>query len=86
VGKVYEFKPGGGGAVTPTGGGGDMEARIAKLEAHVEHIQSDIIEIKTDLRGVRDKQDKDFRLLFGAIIFVALGITAILAKAFGWLK
>jgi hypothetical protein len=32
------------------GGGGDMEARIAKLESDVEHIKTDVSEIKTDIR------------------------------------
>jgi len=34
------------------GGGGDMEARVAKLEAHVEHIRDDITEMKSTLGTV----------------------------------
>ncbi|ODT85350.1 MAG: hypothetical protein ABS69_00830 [Nitrosomonadales bacterium SCN 54-20] len=95
-----------------------MEVRMAKLEAHVEHMQSDISEIKADLRdfrketkeefvalrketredsmslrkemydnfaSVRKDARSDFRLLFGALIFVALGLAGIMAKGFGWL-
>jgi hypothetical protein len=63
-----------------------MEPRIAKLESDVGHIQSDISEIKTDLREVKHEQTRDFRLLFGALIFVALGLATVMAKGFGWLK
>lgn len=75
------------------GGGGDMEARVAKLEAHVEHIDStltdikqDIREIRSDLKEVRGDARNDFRLLFGALIAVALGLAGLMAKGFGWLN
>lgn len=70
------------------GGGGTsdgMEARVAKLEAAVQHIQSDIGEIKTDVREMKRDARTDFRLLFGALIAVALGLAGIMAKGFGWL-
>lgn len=37
-----------------------MEVRMAKLEAHVEHIQSDISEIRADLRDFRKETREDF--------------------------
>lgn len=37
-----------------------VEERLARLEATVEHIQSDATEIKTDLRRMEDKFDKRF--------------------------
>ncbi|RED38151.1 hypothetical protein BJ123_105231 [Rhodopseudomonas thermotolerans] len=52
-----------------------MGARIAKLEAAVEHIERDIGDIKTELRSLRGEARVDFRLLFGAIIAVALGVS-----------
>jgi hypothetical protein len=70
------------------GGGGTfngMEARVAKLEAAVEHIQRDTGEIKTDVRSVRDNARTDFRILFGAIIAVAIGLAGIMANGFHWL-
>lgn len=75
-------------------GGGDppMEARIARLEATVDHIQADIVDLKADvrelrgdMRGLRGEQQTDFRILFGALIAVALGLAGIMAKGFGWL-
>jgi hypothetical protein len=71
-----------------TSGGGPhdpgMEARVAKLEAHIEHIQGDLNEIKSDIREIKRDARTDFRLLFGALIFVALGLAGLLAKGFHW--
>jgi len=62
-----------------------MDARIGKLESDVEYIKRDIGEVKTEIREVRLHQERDFRLLFGALVFVALGLGGILAKGFGWI-
>jgi hypothetical protein len=71
------------------GDGGDMEARVAKLEAHAEHLQSDITDIKNHIEGLRTDisgiRTTDFRLIFGAIITVALGLAWLMAKGFHWL-
>jgi hypothetical protein len=58
---------------------------IAKLEAHIEHIRSDIGKIKNDIRKIKRHDRTDFRLLFGALIFVALGLAGIMAKGFHWI-
>lgn len=72
------------------GGGGDgyderMEARVAKLESTTEYIQRDIAELKGDMRELRKDLKDDFRILFGALIFIALGLAGIMAKGFHWL-
>ena|SRR5690606_18877563 len=71
------------------GDNGGMESRIARLETTVEYIQRDIVEMKghinalrTDVSGIRTT---DFRLTFGAIITVALGLAGLMAKGFGWI-
>lgn len=55
----------------------------------MEQIQSDIRELKEDVRDIRSVinsvRTTDFRLIFGAIITVALGNAALMAKGFGWL-
>lgn len=68
-----------------------MEARVAKLESSVEHIERDIADIKVILRrhddkfdSMRDKMDRDFRVLFGVIITVALGLAGMMARGFKW--
>jgi hypothetical protein len=72
-----------------SGGGGDrfdpMEARVAKLEAAVEHIQRDTTDIKADLRGLRDLVWSNFKLTFAALIAVAIGLAGLMAKGFHWI-
>jgi len=74
------LKSGGGGGTS-----GGMEPRVAKLEAAVEHIQRDTTDIKTDVRTLRDNARTDFRVLFSAIIVVALGLAGMMARGFHWL-
>jgi len=62
-----------------------MEARIAKLESHVEHIQSDIKDVKLDIREIKKDAKEEFRIIFGAMIFIALGLAGLMAKGFHWL-
>lgn len=62
-----------------------MEARVAKLEASSEFIQREVSDLKSEIRGMRSDARSDFRLLFGAIITVALGLAGLMAKGFGWI-
>jgi hypothetical protein len=81
----------GGSLQSAAGGGtsGGIEARIAKLEASVGHIQEDVSDIKSELRETRGDiigiRTTDFRLIFGAIIAVALGLAGSMAHGFQWL-
>lgn len=76
-----------------SGGGpphdGGMEARVAKLEANYEHISRDVADLRADVKDLRRDlhgvRTTDFRILFGAIIAVALGLAGIMARGFGWL-
>ena len=87
--SVHDFKtrqhstqptsPVDGGGEPPYDGG--MEARIAKLETAMEYVQRDITELKIDVRAIRTT---DFRILFGAIITVALGLAGLMGKGFNW--
>lgn len=61
-----------------------MEARIAKLEADLEHVKRDVTELRTDMRDVRDRAVKieaDIRHLPSkAFVFGVYGVVgAILA-------
>lgn len=66
-----------------------MEARTTRLEVAVEHIERAVKELNDDVRDLRAEinsiRTTDFRLIFGAIITVALGNAALMAKGFGWL-
>lgn len=77
---IHDEKHGGG-----NGGGDDMQGRVAKLESDVEHIKNALKDIKDDIREIKRDARSDFRLLFGALITVALGLAALMAKGFHWL-
>jgi hypothetical protein len=69
-----------------------VEARVARLEASVEHIEQDIAEIKNDARSMRlaidhlrDRVDADFRITWAGIMASGLGLAGLMAKGFGWL-
>lgn len=69
-----------------------MEGRVAALETHVEHIREDIAEIRVDLREIRsDMRDMrgdmrtDFRVLFGALIALGVGLAGLMAHGFKWI-
>ncbi len=66
-------------------GGGGMEPRVARLESDVENIKITLSDIKSDVREIKRDARTDFRLLFGTIITVALGLAGLMAKGFHWL-
>lgn len=79
---------GGSGSNTGDGmppGGNGLEARVAVLENNVDHIKADIAEIKGDVKELARAHDRDFRILFGALIAVAIGLAGMIAKGFHWL-
>lgn len=47
---AQDLKSGDGG-----GNSGGMEERLAKLEAHMEHVQTDVSNMTSDMKSVRDR-------------------------------
>ncbi len=77
---------------TGSGGNGGVEARIARLESDVAHLCTDVADIKLDLRELRKDMygefktiRDDFRILWGALMFLGIGLAGMMAKGFGWL-
>ena len=67
------------------GGGVDgLEARMAKVEAAVEHIQSDLGEMKIDMRVLRSDARSDFRWMLAAYGAGLTFLFGVMAKGFGW--
>jgi len=68
------------------------KATLAELKSGQDRLRDDLkaaqdsirTELRTGLDGARDRQERDFRLTFGALIGVALGLAAIMAKGFKW--
>lgn len=61
-----------------------VEIRLAKIETRLDHIDGTIGEMKADGREHRRATDRDFRILFGALIFGAFGLAGLMAKGFHW--
>jgi hypothetical protein len=57
-------------------------ARIAQLEELIEHVQRDIVEIKTELEILRRS---DLHLALMVALVIAIAVAALLAKVFHWL-
>ena len=77
----------------------EVKVDISSLKANVENIRVDVSELReegkrfdTKLETLSDRHERDFRVLFGTIISVALGLGGLMlglgglmAKGFGWL-
>jgi hypothetical protein len=77
-----------------SGGGnnGDMEPRIARIEASIGFMQRKITEIKSDIRDIRSdikteiaSVRADFRILFATIIAATVSLGGMIAKSSDWL-
>lgn len=59
-----------------------LAERVARVETGIDFLRSDIKNLSDGLLAVRTT---DFRLMFGALIAVALTLSGMMAKGFGWL-
>lgn len=70
-----------------------LAVRVAVLETNVHGLKSEFSELKSEFREFRKEmraditaiRTHDFRLLFGALITVALSLVAVMAKGFHWI-
>ena len=76
-----------------------MEERLARLESHVEHIQSDLTDLKVDVRRLDAKTDsikdsvaahalqteRSFSRLTRWVISLATALLGVMAHGFKWL-
>jgi chromosome segregation ATPase len=70
----------------------ELGERVARLETAIDFLRSDIRSLaenhaarRSDLKSLSDRQIADFRLMFGSLITVAIGLSGMIAKGFGWL-
>jgi len=63
----------------------NVEARLAVLEQIAASTKEILIEMKADIRELRQDQKSDFRITFGALITVAIGLAGLMAHGFKWL-
>jgi chromosome segregation ATPase len=74
---------------------GDVKELRAELKSDIKDVRSDFNELRAEIRteikdvraeikDVRAEARTDFRLLFSALIAVALGLAGLMAKGFHW--
>ncbi|AMC13332.1 hypothetical protein RL73_02495 [Liberibacter crescens] len=57
----------------------DLKEDIANVEVRLND------KIHTEVSELRKAADRDFRILFGALIALGLGLSGLMAKGFHWL-
>ena len=62
-----------------------LDSRVARLEVRMEHVESNIGDLKAEVRSLRERMDNDFRITWAGMITLTIGITGLMAKGFGWL-
>jgi hypothetical protein len=67
----------------------DLRTDLREFKSEVRDFKDEMRdfqkEVRSEFRDVRYQARTDFRLLFGAIISVAVGMAALMAKGFHWL-
>ena len=61
---------------------GALTERVVKVETAIDFVRTDVKNLNDNVSAIRTT---DFRLMFGALIAVVLGLSAMMAKGFGWL-
>ncbi|EIX9046435.1 TPA: hypothetical protein QHO11_000738 [Klebsiella oxytoca] len=62
-----------------------MESDISYIKRDISDVKEDIKDVRNDIKDIRKDMKGDFRLTFGALIAVALGLAGIMARGFGWI-
>lgn len=85
AGSTYVLSGASNSSSPPGGGSGNMESKLSRLESEVGHINGAMKELGNDVKELRRDSRTDFRLLFGSLIAVALGLAGLMAKGFHWI-
>ncbi|HHT0302210.1 TPA: hypothetical protein ACTW34_000651 [Raoultella planticola] len=64
---------------------GRMESDISYIKRDINDVKDDIKDVRNDIKDIRKDMKGDFRLTFGALIAVALGLAGLMARGFGWI-
>lgn len=62
-----------------------IKYRLESLEKRFDRLNVRLDKVDVRLDKIDDHHDRDFRVLFGALIAVALGLAGLMAKGFHWL-
>jgi hypothetical protein len=55
----------------------------------MEHVESNMADLRAEVRSLRERMDNDFRITWAGIIALGVGLgvglSGLMAKGFGWL-
>lgn len=63
----------------------DMRKSFDRVDEKFARVDEKFDRVGEKFDHMDDKRERDFRILFGAIIFVALGLAGLLARSFAWI-
>jgi len=61
-----------------------LEARVARLESHVEHIDTTLTDIKQDIREIKKEMSSNLKWSIGVTITLFSLLAGMMAKGFHW--
>ena len=61
-----------------------LKVDVAVLKVDVAVLKSDVAVLKHDVHELRGHQERDFRVLFGALIVATVALAGLMAKGFNW--
>ena len=62
----------------------DLRQEVHETNRRVDAVRDRVDAVRDRVDAVRELVERDFRLLFGALITASLGLAALMAKGFHW--
>lgn len=66
-----------------------VETRLSDLRGDIGDLRAEMLafrsEMSAEFRNVRERQERDFRLMFGALITLGVGLAGLMAHGFKWI-
>jgi len=62
----------------------DIRHELQDIRGEIKDVRGEVKDIRGEIKDVRKDMQTDFRLMFSALIGVALGLAGIMAKGFHW--
>ncbi|RRZ92829.1 hypothetical protein [Erwinia sp. 198] len=63
----------------------DIRNELRDIRGEIKDVRGEVKDVRGEMKDIRKDMQTDFRLLFSALIGVALGLACIMAKGFHWL-
>ena len=65
-------------------GGGGMDAWQQSVENRLSQLDGHVLDLRTDIRGLRTEMGAHFRWLYGLLVLSFAAVLGVMARGFGW--